>query len=606
MKDNLFISDNIYKRFDKIIIVDTYFSWNELQVEYNLDKDVVLTLDFALKHHLENIGGSVFYIDHLINNQVMEENNYLIYDFFEKWHYNKDGEDIFTYKDISFGFSFRQEFWNDFTSYIRFYINLNFLKYMGYNKIFLYSNNKLIEEILTDLNIEFSQHTGIKNFNDSFYFPIEKWMDEKVRAKGLRGFLRSLKQRVSSVFSIVMIIFDKFRKKKKNVFIQEYHPTKKVLAEIKKSDDKKVLLENFSQNSDFASKLKERTIPIFGNIKKYDEVTQSFICKLNEEKYHKLILQDGTDISESIYKIILARITPRLPYFLRTLDSCIKYVNNNRVDLVILIANIGHTATLLDLLCRKKGVPSFMIINGLLGPKYSDEAKHATYINAYSQSIKDYYFENINNVYALGDPRMDDYANIQKNNINRVNPTVTIGVSGFNPIDLNSYVAVEFDFMYDVLHLFEILQKQKENLQINIKVRPNGYKVQYEKFVKKYFSKLNINILDTIPMVEVLKETDFYISIYSQTLFEASCLGIPVVYYKKDNEILFPPFDEKSELVIAKTIDELELAFNDFQNNHSRYNEFLKKETLEKYIGPLDGKNLYRNVSFINELLELK
>ena len=199
---------------------------------------------------------------------------------------------------------------------------------------------------------------------------------------------------------------------------------------------------------------------------------------------------------------------------------------------------------------------------------------------------------------------MDQYANIQKNNINRENPTVTVGVSGFNPIDLNSYVAIEFDFMYDILQLFESLQKQNKNIRINIKVRPNGYKTQYEKFVKEYFPNVKINIIDTTPMIEILKKTDFYISIYSQTLFEASCLGIPVVYYKKDNEFLFPPFDEKSELVIAKNIDELKYAFNDFQNNNSRYNEFLKKETLEKYIGFLDGKNLKRNIDFVNELLE--
>ncbi|MDN3684007.1 hypothetical protein QW180_08755 [Vibrio sinaloensis] len=30
-------------------------------------------------------------------------------------------------------------------------------------------------------------------------------------------------------------------------------------------------------------------------------------------------------------------------------------------------------------------------------------------------------------------------------------PTIVIGTSGFNSVDLNSYVAVEFDFMFDVL-----------------------------------------------------------------------------------------------------------------------------------------------------------
>ena len=340
VKGSFFISNDLYLRFDKVFIVDTYYSWKEIHANYNPDKDLILTLDFALKYHIEKIGGKIFFVDHIIHNEVMEENNYLIYDFFVKWHYNKEGKDIFVYKNISFGFSFRQEFWNDFTSYIRFFINLNSLKYISHNELFLVSKNKLIEQILTDINIKFSKYACVDNFSDSFYFPIEKWMDEKVRAKGLKGFLRSLKQRVSSLCSIIMINLDKHKTRKKNVFIQEYHPTKKILEEIKNSDNKKVLLENFSQDSNFVSKVKERTIPIFGKIEKYDELTKDFIDKFDKEKYHKLILKDGVDITESIYKIILDRIAPRLPYFLRTLDSCIRYISSNRVDLIILIANI--------------------------------------------------------------------------------------------------------------------------------------------------------------------------------------------------------------------------------------------------------------------------
>ena len=104
-------------------------------------------------------------------------------------------------------------------------------------------------------------------------------------------------------------------------------------------------------------------------------------------------------------------------------------------------------------------------------------------------------------------------------------------------------------------------------------------------------------------MIEVLKKTDFYISIYSQTLFEASCLGIPVVYYKKDTEITNPPFDNNSELVTVSTIDSLMKAFVDFKNNDYRYKNFLDKKIMEQYIGSLDGKNLDRNIDFIHNLL---
>ena len=210
-----------------------------------------------------------------------------------------------------------------------------------------------------------------------------------------------------------------------------------------------------------------------------------------------------------------------MPNILRTLDSSIKYLEKNSISLEILIANIGHHATLLDCVCKSKNIPSYLIINGLLGPEYQDDSKYATFINSYSESIKKYYFREMNNIVVLGDPRMDMYTPSDiRSSINTEVPTVTIGASGFNSVDLNSYVAVEFDFMYDVLSAFSKIIHNSQTINLIIKVRGNGYKKQYEDFVKKFFPSLSIEIIDSTPMKKVLERTDLYISIYSQTLNE--------------------------------------------------------------------------------------
>jgi spore coat polysaccharide biosynthesis predicted glycosyltransferase SpsG len=188
--------------------------------------------------------------------------------------------------------------------------------------------------------------------------------------------------------------------------------------------------------------------------------------------------------------------------------------------------------------------------------------------------------------------------------INREEPIISIGTSGFNSIDLISYVAIEFDFMFDVLSAFQEIQDESGALNLIIKVRPNGVLEQYTAFVNEYFPNLNAEIVREVPISEVLVKTDLYISIYSQTLFEASCLGIPVIYYKKDQEFLDPPFDMKSELVTVDTIAGLKQAFFDFKAGHNRFNAFLEKPVMEKYVGPLDGKNLERNLDFIYGLLD--
>lgn len=188
--------------------------------------------------------------------------------------------------------------------------------------------------------------------------------------------------------------------------------------------------------------------------------------------------------------------------------------------------------------------------------------------------------------------------------INRTRPTVTIGTSGFNPIDLNSYVAVEFEFMYDVLSALQTIIHQNFPMDIIIKVRPNGYLKQYSDFVSAFFPDLSVELISTAPMKSVLDKTDLYISIYSQTLFEASCLGIPALYYKKDTEVMDPPFNGECELVTARNVNDLIQALNDFKSIHPRYNAFLDRSVMERYIGPLDGNNMQRNVDYVYELLE--
>jgi spore coat polysaccharide biosynthesis predicted glycosyltransferase SpsG len=111
-------------------------------------------------------------------------------------------------------------------------------------------------------------------------------------------------------------------------------------------------------------------------------------------------------------------------------------------------------------------------------------------------------------------------------------------------------------------------------------------------------------VVDNVPMRTVLDDTDLFISIYSQTLFEASCLGIPVIYHKNDREIMDPPFDGKSELLTTFDVSDLEQALQDFLMASHRFDAFLEKSVMEKYIGPLDGKNLERNFDYVIGLLE--
>lgn len=588
-----------------ILILEDRDRWESCKSQFDPQRDLVLTYDLGLRLEVEQWGGQACYVDHLVDKHTMQENNFRIYRFFRDWHFDAEGKDIFQYRDVPFGFSFRLEIWNDFVFYGRTRICLEILIGLKYEKLVVGTRLGLIESVLTEMGLAFVSVTAkTGSGKPTYYFPIHDWMDEKVRFKGIGGVKYRLRDIVSSLQGSLMSWADRLfgvSDRKPTIFIQEYHPTRKLIQRLQQEDRVRLLLATFSRN-----KGAFRYIPIWGTASKFQDEAKSLMSRFLDRRCATLVVTSGVDISDGLYRIIEARIAKRMAAALRDLDCVIRYLDANPIALVVLIANLGHLAPLVDSVCKERGISSYFIINGILGNEFLDEGKYATVINSYSVSIKEHYFRGMDNIVCLGDPRMDVYAASENkpHTINRAAPTITIGASGHNNTDLNSYLAVEFDFLYDVLDALKTIKSRSVALRVIIKVRANGYRKQYVEFVQEYFPGLVDEILDNVPMLQVLQRTDFFISIYSQTLFEASCLGIPCLYYKKDTEIMDPPFDGNSELVTVTNVDDLIIAIEDYRAGHTRYDAFLERTVMEKYIGPLDGGNLERNLNFIYQLLE--
>jgi len=131
-----------------------------------------------------------------------------------------------------------------------------------------------------------------------------------------------------------------------------------------------------------------------------------------------------------------------------------------------------------------------MIINGLLTSSFYNDAKDSDFVNCYSESVKAAYFNNAPNAIPLGDPRMDNYAGVSLKEINYDDPVIVIGTSGYNSVDLNSYLAVEFDFLYDILKNIQVLTNAGRKIKVILKIRGNGYVHLYTSFVNEYFNSL--------------------------------------------------------------------------------------------------------------------
>lgn len=595
---------DVNKKYRHILILESKDWWVSCRDCFDPARDLVLTYDFGLQLEVERLGGQAFYIDHLVDKQVMQENNFLIYQFFRDWHLDSEGKDIFIYRGVPFGFAFRIEIWNDFVFYVRNRICLERLRELRFEKIFAGTQLGLVEGILEEMSLPFSPvFPNGKESPMAYFFPIHQWMDEKVRHHGIGGVKYRLRDLASAMQGTLMSWVDRlsgWRNSSPAIFVQEYHPTRKLVHRLNSDSKVRLVLATFSRSPGWF-----RYIPVWGRVGKYQGEANTLMRDFRVRRHSKLVLSNGVDVSDSVYRIFDERISSRIAETLRALDCVINYLNRNPVKLVVLTANIGQMPTLVDCVCKTKGVPSYLIINGMMADAYLDDSKYASVINAYSTSIKEHYFRGMGNIVCLGDPRMDPYVrDYPRRVVNRDTPTVAIGTSSHSNIDLNSFLAVEFDFMYDILSALQIIQKQGVHLRVVLKVRANGYREQYKAFLKDYFPGMSVQILDQVPMISVMEKADFYISAYSQSLFEASCLGIPCLYYKNDSQIFYPPYDGNSELVTVSNVSDLVEAITDFRSGHERYDAFLDKSVLEKYVGHLDGENLNRNLHFIYDLLE--
>ncbi len=598
---------NTSKKYRNIYILESRNYWSHCAEAFFRSKDLVLTFDFGLKCEIEKLGGNAFYVDNLCSSDEMQKNNFLASEFFKKWHYDKTGNDIFTAQGVPFGFAFRIEIWSEYLHYVRLRANLEQLKAFKYHTIFIGEENSFVSDILKEMGLRFEIiNKKVASQQVVYFFDIHKYMYDALHGKSIKDIARNI---LVSVLSNIRFYTDTLFKSnpiQKTIYAQIYHPTKQIVERLLKDSNLRVATASLVTEKGWKKFFVQRLIPIRGRKEKFKKQSELLLNDFRLNRCARLVLSDGTDVTSGAYNVIENQISTRVSEALRVLNSVVIYIKNHPIHLEIMIANIGFIQTIVDCVLKSKDVPSYLVINGLMASTIIDEAKYASHINSYGLETKKNYYKNAENVVCLGDPRMDLYINGLKNNtkkINRLKPTVSIGTSGFNPLDLISHVAVEFDFMFDVLTAFRELKSEGHSFSIVIKVRPNGVLEQYKSFVAEYFNDLEVELLRTVPMAEVLQKTDLYISIYSQTLFEASCLGIPVIYYKKDKEFLDPPFDTKSELVTVESVNDLKQAFLDFKQTSPRFDAFLDKSVMEKYIGPLDGKNLERNLDFIYGLL---
>ena len=595
------VTGKLKSSYRNIFLVQDRNSWSSCPFSFDKSKDVVLTFDLGVLNEVASQGGESAYIDHMVEQGLMERYNHETYDFFSKWYRDKDGEDILVYKNIGMGNAFRSEIWNDITYSVRIFLNLLLLKSIKYENLFAGLDDTHTLDLLDYLGIKAEKWDLRDKRYKSFYFPLSSRLQKESFRIGLKDSSKLFLIHLLDIFFTAagtLVFF----KDKKEVFIYRYYPTEQIVRRIKADKRLRVILQRYTGTKGFFN---ERKFPEWGisgfYIGRADGILERF--RNNRSATWEI---EGTNISNFLYKIIINIVSGSLPDYLKTIDNIFAYFPNRNLKLMVTIANVGKVNCLLLGYCRLAKIPVFDVINGIMLHYFPEEEPiDEAWINCYGESIKENYFLNRKKVICLGDPRLDWYVNNPKSHrIDSKDPAILIGTAAFSPMDLNSYLAFEFDFLNDVMKACSEIRQTGRKMNLILKVRSYGYIGQYRDFLKEYYPDMAVKIYDnSSSFKELLLDVDFYITSQSGTVFEASSLGIPVLYYKKDSEVFQSPFDGESELVTAFSVKDLVQKIELFYENDPIYNAFRDKKIMEKYVGPLDGKNTERNIDFIYSLV---
>lgn len=601
MTRNLSTSKTTYRQ---VFIVETLSQFKEVGPKYSIDSDLFLTFDFDLRKHIMEMGGEALYIDNLNNSIENQQNNFILHSFLENWALGLDSKDLFTYKGVSFSRAFRILFLSELFDLARLCSSLNNLNFIKFESITLIEHSSKLENILLEMNMTFSRHqVPILDSSNSFYFDDAAYMEKSLRPAGLKSFIHG---RMFPYYFRLKFFLDKRGKTKrfkKTIYIHAYHSTESLIEAMQGIDDVHLVYPNFVKAKGIRKLLSQSQIPYRSCSHFHRKVAKELLEEATRQFNQKLVLVDGQDLSSKAYELITKKISDVLPQCLSDMDVITVYQKAMNIRLSIPVSSLGVRQILVESVLDSYGVPSFLILNGMMNSKFGDESKKANFINCYSEGIRREYFKEAMNALPLGDPRMDKYffqgpKKVDSNVSAQIR--VGVGTSGFNSIDLNSYVAIEFEFINDIL---EILENGSLSISsIVLKTRANNSRKQYEKFINKYWKsgKNKILISEINDFSNFVASCDVYISTYSQTLFEAAAAGVPPVYYKKDVEKLYPPFDGSGELMTAPNREALRILINKVLDNKSNLASMIPSlDYIEEYVGKVDGQSMRRNLEFI-------
>ncbi|MEI8084162.1 MAG: hypothetical protein WCI74_20165, partial [Actinomycetes bacterium] len=336
--------------YRNVFVLDSRDWYATCRDRFDPATDLILTYDLALKLEIESQGGKAFFVDHLLQSEVMQDNNFRLYEFFRTWHTDASGADIFVYRGVPFGFSFRMDIWNELVFYVRARLCLEILRTLRFETLSVGTELGLAEIIISEMGMPFIPiRPDTTASRPSYYFPIHRWMTEHIRRQGLKARVLNI---ATWGIGTLLSWWDRAQprwRRRAAVFVQPYHPTFGVIRRLRKEGRVRVVTATISADVRWS-----RYVPVWGRTAPFQSVAAELLDDFRRKRTARLVLSTGIDVTDGVYRIVEKSIAPRMGASLRTMECILRYVDKNPIRLELLIANIGEIASLVGCVCKAR------------------------------------------------------------------------------------------------------------------------------------------------------------------------------------------------------------------------------------------------------------
>jgi hypothetical protein len=326
-------------------------------------------------------------------------------------------------------------------------------------------------------------------------------------------------------------------------------------------------------------------------------------CATRETALNEAFTWAGVRLWPLLAEPLIDSAVRHAAYLDRAVPMLHRQLTRGRAVAVLVPFDTPPEARALVRTAQREGIVTLVLSDGFKADDFSPEGASTDIALSWSESMASHYFSRwpARRTIVTGNPRADSKRRRPTRAPRDQRPgRILIGSFTFSPVDLNCRRADPEVFIDEILSGIKASTRAR-GAHVVLKLHPADEPGHYREALERH-RDLNVAIVTTGDVIDRFDECDVYVTTYSTSLIEAVQRGVPVIYYRVNEQRLHPPFSDDS-LLSARTAArpvELSALLDGPLATEGGYGGYDLSAWAERYLGPADG----RAVDRVAEVLE--